>query len=194
MSCADPLPIRALERNFRPAPDQDQVIQVDPRPADGQLSTTRMPPDNGFFEPAPYKGAFGGTLWSAKWTNMDRLGYLPFCDVSILNNAIPSEVESLTIDRLAGNETELTWTEPPLANSMGHQLYDVLRSDVPDDFDPSTCIEENDADRIAIDPEVPADGEVFYYLIQAVNDCGFGPLGFMNPGAARPVNPAGNCM
>jgi len=90
LSCASALPIRALVRDVQAAPAFDPVLQVDPRPKAGMLTTPRTPPADGFFEAAPFKGAFGGTLWAASWTNLDRLGYLPFCNGA--NGAVPSEV------------------------------------------------------------------------------------------------------
>src|SRR6185295_17132637 len=52
---------------------------IDPRPSIGSplLTTNRVPPADGFFEPAPYRGAFGDENWAAGWTNTARLGYFP---------------------------------------------------------------------------------------------------------------------
>ena len=179
-SCASALPIRSLVRDARPAPDFDLITEIDPRPATGQLEsldTPRMPPNDGFFESAPYKGAFGGELWSAGWSNADRLGYHPSCDGS--NDAVPSEVSTLSF---GSSKTQLRWNEPPLPRSMGLQVYDVLRSGSAASFVNADCIEENDTDRKATDTEVPATG-VFFYLIRAGNRCGEGLAGLSSSGA-----------
>ena len=187
LSCASALPIRSLVRDVRAFPDFDQVVSIDPRPAAGALVTPRTPPNDGFYVAAPYKGAFGASLWAARWTNFDRLGYLPFCDGT--NGVIPSEVISLSFGT-PGSKTRLTWTQPPLANSMGSQLYDVLRSGIASDFDPTTCVEQSDADLTAVDTSVPASGQVFFYLVRAVNECGEGSLGLQHPPAPR----VGSCL
>ncbi len=81
LPCTDPLPIRSLQRTAAPSPTvPDPVTTIDPRPGPGSplLTTDRTPPADGFFKPAPYKGAFSeGDLWLSGWTNLDRLGYLP---------------------------------------------------------------------------------------------------------------------
>jgi hypothetical protein len=180
--------ILALERETTPPPAFDPVTSVDPRRAPGgQLDSDRTAPDDGFFQPVKYRGAFDAYLWAAKWTNLDRLGYLPFCDGS--NSAVPSEVIKLIVDK--GEEaTGLYWDAPPLANSMGHQRYDVLRSVTASNFDPAVCIEQEETDLTAFDSEVPAQNQVFHYLVRAVNDCGAGSLGPQNPPAPR----TGSCQ
>jgi hypothetical protein len=180
-SCASTLPIRELVRDVRTAPAFDPIVEIDPRPAVGQLEsldTPRNPPNDGFFEPAPYKGAFAGELWSAGWSNTDRLGYHPSCNGS--NGAVPSEVTQLSF---GATKTQLRWTEPPLPHAMGVQWYDVLRSGAASNFTSVTCVEQDDTDRKATDTAVPAASSVFFYLVRAENRCGSGDAGFRSSGA-----------
>ncbi len=91
--CTDPLPIRALARyDSGLATRPDGVLTIDPVPADGSalLTTDRLPPTDGFFEPAAYKGAFGpNENWARGWSTLSRLGYFP---------ALPSTPVSVTED------------------------------------------------------------------------------------------------
>ncbi len=78
--CLETLPIRALSRIDSGDPTlPDPATTVDPLPANGSSlwTTDRQAPQDGFFEEAAYKGAFGKTNWARGWTNMDRLGYFP---------------------------------------------------------------------------------------------------------------------
>ncbi len=83
-ACNTPLPIRSLTRQAvglgagRPNP----VNQINPLPAAGSvlLSTDRTAPEDGFFEPANYRGAFSSDNngnWAQGWTLMSRLGFFP---------------------------------------------------------------------------------------------------------------------
>ena len=79
-ACADPLPIRELTRTATPSTVPDVVTAIDPRPAAGSvlLGTPRTPPNDGFFVPANYKGAFAADdNWAEGWTATSRLGYFP---------------------------------------------------------------------------------------------------------------------
>lgn len=59
--------------------DRNQSKGLDPRPAPGSpaLSTSAAPPNDGFFKPAAYKGAFGADLWLSRWTFLSTADYLP---------------------------------------------------------------------------------------------------------------------
>ena len=53
---------------------------LDPRPAAGSpaLTSSITPPNDGFFTPVAFKGAFDqDTLWLRGWTTLDHLGFLP---------------------------------------------------------------------------------------------------------------------
>jgi hypothetical protein len=83
--CGGSLPIRSLVRLVDPFdfPLGDGVNQpiasVDPLPAAGSplLTTDHACPEDGFFEPAPYKGAFGDHNWADGWTVTSQLGFFP---------------------------------------------------------------------------------------------------------------------
>ncbi len=81
LACGGALPIRTLTRTSIgiPATSPDPIGTIDPRPSAGSalLTTDRTPPADGFFEPAPYRGAFGSTNWADGWTAMSRLGLFP---------------------------------------------------------------------------------------------------------------------
>ncbi|HRT56810.1 MAG TPA: hypothetical protein P5038_09295, partial [Candidatus Paceibacterota bacterium] len=53
---------------------------LDPRlqPGSPARNTTRIPPNDGFYEPVAFKGAFDeNTLWLKGWTALDAYGFLP---------------------------------------------------------------------------------------------------------------------
>jgi len=62
---------------------QEQVIGLDPRPANDALTSVGAAPNDGFFTPASYRGAFAppvGNLdvlpWVCGWTAADAFGFL----------------------------------------------------------------------------------------------------------------------
>jgi len=185
--CASPLPIRTLRRGTNPsAGTPDPVISIDPRPAPGGILTVpgRVPPSDGFFEAAPYHGAFApGNDWAARWSTLTRLGYLTTCDPVASPNAIPDEVQGLLLPGRAA----MSWSALPF-NTLG---YDVVRSTTPRDFTAGTCVETGDVDQAAADTGLPAVGQAFFYNVRARNACGVGPLGYATSGAeeAGPVCP-----
>jgi len=190
VSCANPLPIRALARGINPSPTvPDQILTFDPRPAPGSalLSTNRIAPNDGFFDVAGYKGAFQGTNWAAGWSNTSRLGYFPACDGG--NGITPDEVGTLHPNP-ADLRTGWRWEPGTPPGLMGVQKYDFLRqrgllASAAGDFSDADCLETQGADGEASDEETPLAGEVFFYLVRATNDCGAGPLGYRTSGTER---------
>ncbi len=83
IACGGTLPIRQLVRSNSGNPNTpDTVSLIDPIPAAGSplATTTRATPNNGFFEDAPYKGAFAPNNngnWADGWSTLSRLGYFP---------------------------------------------------------------------------------------------------------------------
>jgi len=52
------------------------VISLDPRAANDALNAVTAPPNNGFFSPVTYRGAFGpDENWLCGWTAADQYGY-----------------------------------------------------------------------------------------------------------------------
>jgi hypothetical protein len=183
--CASALPIRTLVRD----PDgdgvlnPDPVISIDPRPASGSplLVTNRTPPNDGFFMPASYRGAFGTTDWAAKWSNTGTLGYFASCGPG--STVVPGEVANV----LGPNPQTYTWDPTALPGNMGIVFYDVLRTSrssaaTPVDFSGAACVGTNLFDEILNDPTLPAVGQIFYYGFRAENNCGQGTLGFSSAG------------
>lgn len=96
----------------------------------------------------------------------------------------PSAIRNL---RRGTDDQTLVWDEPlDRGGEAGGLYYDTLRSTDSADFMSALCVETDDGpNRTATDPETPAPGEVFYYLVRSDNDCpGSGPLGDGN-GAPR---------
>jgi hypothetical protein len=52
------------------------VIRIDPRPANAALTSAAIAPNDGFFSPAKYRGAFSpGNNWLTGWTAADAFGF-----------------------------------------------------------------------------------------------------------------------
>jgi hypothetical protein len=194
VACASALPIRALVRDpdGDGATNPDPIISIDPRPAAGSplLVTNRLPPNDGFFSPASYRGAFGTTDWAGKWTNTGTLGYFPSCGPG--SNVVPGEVTNV----LEGLPQSATWDKTPLPGNMGIVFYDVLRTSrssvvTPVSFAGAACAGTDLFEEILNDPTVPALGEILYYAVRAQNNCGQGTLGFTSAGVER-TGPACN--
>ena len=71
---------------------------LDPRPTFGSPAFQNLAgyPEDDFFMPVSYKGAFGSDLWIRSWTAVDEYGYLP---------AMPDECIVVTDDDLQGGQT-----------------------------------------------------------------------------------------
>jgi hypothetical protein len=98
----------------------------------------------------------------------------------------PSDVQTLLLADT--NDTVLSWGPP--GNPGGLDLiYDVLRSDDPSVWDSATCLEGDEADQTATDPERPSPGaRIFYYVVRAENSCG-GQIGSTSDGVPRVAIP-----
>jgi hypothetical protein len=111
-ACGSALPIRALVRGAGAVTDPDPVTAVDPRPAAGStlLTTNRVPPNDGFFEAAPYKGAFGTRRnWAEGWTAASRLGYFPAPTQVPISGDVNSEI---TTSQTWTSDNEYVLTRP----------------------------------------------------------------------------------
>jgi hypothetical protein len=119
-----------------------------------------------------YGGHPIATIWVDGLNTFLGVFDLPFdCDAG--NDTVwlpPSEVPDLSF----GPDTEtLTWDEPQFPGGTPASLrYDTIRSDNPADWsDTAACVESDDDDRTADDPDRPVAGQAWYYLVRAVNDC-----------------------
>ena len=100
--------------------------------------------------------------------------------------ARPTGVRTVKFD---ADEQTLSWDAPAAAGTRAEALvYDTLRAGTPYDFGSAACLESDDGpERTAEDPETPAPGPPFFYLVRAVNRCpdGEGPLGNDSSGTPR---------
>jgi hypothetical protein len=94
----------------------------------------------------------------------------------------PSPVTDLELSK--GGVYEFQWSRPV---SGGGAVYDLLRSDEPDDFWNAACLASGMAQ-----PAVPAgwdddpgSGELRFYLVRARGECGTSPLGTDSAGSPR---------
>ena len=188
------LPIRALVRtDSGDTATPDQVTTLDPRPKPGSplLTTNRATPADGFFTPAPYKGAFSATEnWAAGWTSLSSLDVIPGCTPP--NGLAPNAVPGLTIGKylnpvVAGGpvarESYLSWDLPAGADLT--EDFDLLRATSASGFGSAICIEIDGPDLEAVDAQNPSLGGIYYYLVRAGNGCDEGSLGTTSAGVAR---------
>ena len=97
--------------------------------------------------------------------------------------APPAEVGGFVLT----DEVTLGWMPPALGGATTVS-YDVLRSSDPADFvGPAVCAVTDTSQTGALDPMLPPDGLVFYYLVRAENGCpgGQGSLGSSSDGTPR---------
>lgn len=188
LACGTALPIRELTRTSNGISTvPDPVTAIDPRPSAGSplLSTNRVPPADGFFTPAPWRGAFGpSSNWAGGWSTLSRVGYFSSCAAGSAN-AVPDGTGEMVLGGPFGNDaSRIQWTPPATAD--GSEFYDLLRSASPD-FTGALCLEADDPlDTDASDTTLPAVNQIFFYLARAGNPCGEGSLGTSSSGVARP--------
>ena len=111
-ACASTLPILALTRTSIGGTTPDPIASIDPRPATGSslLTTNRVPPNDGFFENAPYKGAFSATNnWAEGWTALARLGYFPPRPQVLVSGDVNSQI---TVSETWHAENDYVLTKP----------------------------------------------------------------------------------
>jgi hypothetical protein len=88
--------------------------------------------------------------------------------------------------RIREDKATLDWLPPADLGGTVAPVFDLVRSTTPVDFGSAACIEANDgADSFAVDLDVPAPGEGFYYLVRAQNACGGGSWGTASDNAER---------
>ncbi len=76
------LPIASITRGplvVRGTKNMLPVVALDPRPANDALTSVGVAPNDGFYTPARYRGAFapGATPWIAEWTASSAFGFTP---------------------------------------------------------------------------------------------------------------------
>jgi hypothetical protein len=107
-------------------------------------------------------------------------------DIRLVGVVVPTcstAPRAVTDLEFTSGETLVWWAEPSVGAAP--QVFDTLRSGVPDDFGgAATCVEADGADRMSTDAEEPAPGGVFHYLVRPESDCGPGPMGSDRTGRA----------
>jgi hypothetical protein len=92
LACASANPITTLTRTDSGDPNTpDPITLIDPTPAAASplLTSPRTAPNDGFFEPVAFKGAFASNQnWARGWSTMDRLGYFPPKPTSLISTNI----------------------------------------------------------------------------------------------------------
>jgi N-acetylneuraminic acid mutarotase len=91
-------------------------------------------------------------------------------------------------DLMFTSTDDLAWS-PPNAPGATALTYDLVRSSAPDNFAYNVvCLGAGTAATTATDLETPDEGQVFYYLVRAVNGCpsGDGILGTSSDGTPVP--------
>jgi hypothetical protein len=114
------------------------------------------------------------------------------CDCDDGNNevwATPSVVDALTLPSDGPSGTLLEWTTPTDPGGVSWS-YEVLRSSGASGFATAVCVVQDDPlTPMALDEEIPLNGEIYHYLIRASNDCpavaGEGSLGADSSGQER---------
>src|SRR5262249_26701974 len=78
-------PIKSLTRGpavIRGGLTMLPVIGLDPRPANAALTSVGMAPNDGFFSPVQYRGAFSmQENWLCRWTASYAFGFTTVCDL-----------------------------------------------------------------------------------------------------------------
>jgi subtilisin family serine protease len=119
----------------------------------------------------------------------DADGIASACDCAPADGGaydVPSEVEELSF---VPNKTTLTWTS--LSNQAGNgTVYDVIKGDLgalrsTGVIASAFCLGSTGTPNSRSDPQDPAPGTGFYYLVQGRNTCGTGGFGTNGSGAAR---------
>lgn len=73
---ASSMPIASLTRTNKFVKNIAPVVSIDPLAANDALTVTRYAPNDGFYTPVGYKGAFGSVNWLENWTCVDTIGLI----------------------------------------------------------------------------------------------------------------------
>jgi hypothetical protein len=122
---------------------------------------------------------------TADCTDGDTDGYCDPHDCAAADDQLwstPGEVRELTWP----DDTTLAWGTPDHPGCVT-PIYDSIRSAEASDFTTgATCLESDDGSNTwAIEPDSPATGSAWFYLVRAENGCGLGPAGWDSDGGTR---------
>ncbi len=103
----------------------------------------------------------------------------------------PAEAAAAGLAFAAGSSADLTW--PGQTDALGFNLYrGRLPAGARFSFSPS-CFADNLTQPSAADADAPGTGELFYYEVDAENECAEGPFGSDSTGVARTIPAASLC-
>ncbi len=103
----------------------------------------------------------------------------------------PAEAAPAGLGFVAGSSEALAWPAQP--DSLGYNLYRGRLSPGATFAFAPVCLFDNLTDTQAADPDRPAPGELFYYELDAENECAEGPFGANSQGTPRAIEAAARC-
>jgi len=112
----------------------------------------------------------------------DSDGHGDACDCAPADGTLWAEPAEAPNLRFTGPGT-LEW-DAPAAPGADDLVYDVLRSEIPGNWDGADCLETDGTDLAASEPDSPDSGICWYYLVRVENACG-GNLGTDSGGTPR---------
>lgn len=118
-------------------------------------------------------------------SDVDADGFGDACDCAILIPGSWAPRSTVSLHVAASESTAiLSWLPSSFPGGDALQ-YDTLRTSSPHEFSSAECIDSDGTDTSSVDPDVPSEAGVYYYLVRAENDCG-GTLGSNSSGLERP--------
>ena len=140
------MPIRSLVRGAQVTKGGKQILPVasiDPRPANEALTSVATAPNDGFFTPSSYRGAFAPTKnWLCGWSAADAFGFLSLpAEVAIRTspNNVPNSLTTNSLPSLGNasfafvvdNPTASCGVNPGSIGAIGVTLFGALNIPVP---------------------------------------------------------------
>jgi len=185
--CGSALPIRILDR-MPVAFGVDPILVVDPRPAPGSplLFDDRPTPDDGFFHPAPYRGAFDPeSNWLRSWSTSDRLDFFPVPEPTGTlpnGNDVPGNPLEIKVNVADPNLIDLTWGA---SCSTGADDYSIHEGIIGSFSSHSAVVCSTGG---ALSWTITPGAGSHYYLVVPVGPESEGGYGTDSSGAARPAS------
>jgi hypothetical protein len=111
------LPVRASSANYviNNTLVIANTISIDPRAANDAVTSVASAPNDGFFTPAGYRGAFNATQnWLCQWSAADCYGFIKLAESTVLNDPlnIPNTVSAVGLPTLPNPAFAVSVTSP----------------------------------------------------------------------------------